>query len=383
MPVEVHGLHEFVPPDFSRGDQRGPCPGLNALANHGYINRKGVTSLAEVVPAINQVFGMGLDLGFLLATIGVVFTGNPLSLNPGFSIGDSSSASQNLLGNLFGLLGKPRGLSGSHNIIEADSSNTRNDLYLTGDASSLDMDVFRGFVDMLPEGSNLDIDAMAQRAENRFHESIASNPNFYYGPITGSMLRNAACAFTTRFFSNHSAENPGGFLDKKIAQSFLGVTEQNGVMTYQRGWERIPENWYRRPVDYSVLEMNLDLVGMMVKHPAIASIGGNMGKVNSFAAVDLSDISGGLLNTAMLLEDNNLLCFVFELVKTLAPNSLSSVFKLIDLPLQVLTSAINLRLLDLACPAFADLKKDGSGLDKIVENIDDFLHTLPGARGLN
>lgn len=26
--------HEFVAPDFSKGDLRGLCPGLNALANH-------------------------------------------------------------------------------------------------------------------------------------------------------------------------------------------------------------------------------------------------------------------------------------------------------------------------------------------------------------
>jgi len=38
----VTGEHEFQPPNFKNGDQRGPCPGLNALANHGYIPRNGV-----------------------------------------------------------------------------------------------------------------------------------------------------------------------------------------------------------------------------------------------------------------------------------------------------------------------------------------------------
>lgn len=41
----VTGDHSFIPPDFSAGDQRGPCPGLNALANHGYIGRNGVTNV--------------------------------------------------------------------------------------------------------------------------------------------------------------------------------------------------------------------------------------------------------------------------------------------------------------------------------------------------
>jgi Peroxidase, family 2 len=39
----VTGEHSFIPPNFNAGDQRGPCPGLNALANHGYIERNGVT----------------------------------------------------------------------------------------------------------------------------------------------------------------------------------------------------------------------------------------------------------------------------------------------------------------------------------------------------
>jgi hypothetical protein len=51
-PIDITGKHVFKAP--SKDDQRGPCPGLNALANHGYIARSGITSLAEVVTAINQ-----------------------------------------------------------------------------------------------------------------------------------------------------------------------------------------------------------------------------------------------------------------------------------------------------------------------------------------
>lgn len=51
-PIDVSGKHAFKAP--SKGDQRGPCPGLNVLANHGYIAHNGITSYAEVVTAINQ-----------------------------------------------------------------------------------------------------------------------------------------------------------------------------------------------------------------------------------------------------------------------------------------------------------------------------------------
>jgi hypothetical protein len=43
--IIVSGKHEFQPPNLEGGDQRGPCPGLNALANHGYIPRNGVVSV--------------------------------------------------------------------------------------------------------------------------------------------------------------------------------------------------------------------------------------------------------------------------------------------------------------------------------------------------
>ena len=51
--------------------------------------------------------GMGIELSLILGIMGTVWTGNPLSLNPGFSIGGPPTglAGQNLLGNLVGLLG--------------------------------------------------------------------------------------------------------------------------------------------------------------------------------------------------------------------------------------------------------------------------------------
>lgn len=213
-PIEVTGEHEFIPPDFSNGDQRGPCPGLNALANHGYIRRDGITSLVELASTMNEVWGMGLDLGLILTVMGTVFVGDPLSLDPGFSIGDASSGAQNILGNLIGLLGTPRGLTGSHNIIEGDSSLTRADLYVTGDASSLNMDQFEVFYNMSADEGNYSFGVFAERAAQRFQETVATNPDFYYGPFTGMVARNAGYFFASRLFANYSSENPEGLLSK-------------------------------------------------------------------------------------------------------------------------------------------------------------------------
>ena len=48
---------------------------------------------------------MGIDLITILSVMGTVGVGNPLSLNPGFSIGGPTPKSSNLLGNLVGLMG--------------------------------------------------------------------------------------------------------------------------------------------------------------------------------------------------------------------------------------------------------------------------------------
>ena len=49
---------------------------------------------------------MGVDLATVLAIMGTVWTGDPLSLDPSFSIGGRDAGVNNLLGNLGGLLGQ-------------------------------------------------------------------------------------------------------------------------------------------------------------------------------------------------------------------------------------------------------------------------------------
>jgi len=48
------------------------------------------------------------------------------------------------------------------------------------------------------------------------------------------------------------------------------------------------------------------------KYHEIIQIGGNTGTVNSSTGVNPGDITGGVFNTATLLQDNNLVCFAFQ-----------------------------------------------------------------------
>ncbi|RMZ66270.1 oxidase [Pyrenophora seminiperda CCB06] len=396
-PISVTGNHAFQPP--SRVDERGPCPGLNALANHGYISRNGITSFAEVVTAINQVMGMGLELSLILGIMGTVWTGNPLSLDPGFSIGAPPTGleGENILGNVLGLVGKPRGLHGAHNWLESDASLTRNDYYLTGNAWTMNMTLFREFHDRADENGVLSMDLLADQAARRWHDSVANNGDFYYGPITGMVSRNAGIFFLGRLLSNHTSEQPAGVLTQDIFRKFFAVYEKaDGSLEYREGHETIPNNWYRTPVEYGLIPLNLDIVSWIMKHPELgryvgflspflsnqvndsnpllSSIGGNTGTPNSFTGLDLSDITGGVLNSATLLEKNNLLCLVFELLKTFLPNSLSPLIKTVEVPVNMVTNILAAPLLSLACPAWRDLTEGG---EPLWDGIQD---KFPGAR---
>ena len=50
--VSTTGKYAWVAP--GAGDQRGPCPGLNALANHGYLPHSGVADIPTIISAVNS-----------------------------------------------------------------------------------------------------------------------------------------------------------------------------------------------------------------------------------------------------------------------------------------------------------------------------------------
>ena len=62
--IDVTGQHQWVAP--GPNDIRGPCPGLNALANHGYFPHSGVVPLTVAATATNQVYGMTRPLESLI-----------------------------------------------------------------------------------------------------------------------------------------------------------------------------------------------------------------------------------------------------------------------------------------------------------------------------
>jgi hypothetical protein len=65
---------EFKAPGLN--DSRGPCPGLNLLANHGYLPRNGYVNFGQVLQATSRGFNMGADLASVLTIFAILGNGD-------------------------------------------------------------------------------------------------------------------------------------------------------------------------------------------------------------------------------------------------------------------------------------------------------------------
>ena len=70
VPAPGDTLHQFQEPNPAT-DVRGPCPGLNTAANHGFLSRDGITTFNELVDAQQNLYNVGYDLAQFLASAGL------------------------------------------------------------------------------------------------------------------------------------------------------------------------------------------------------------------------------------------------------------------------------------------------------------------------
>ena len=121
--VSVSGEHVWQAPGLS--DIRGPCPGLNAAANHGYLPRNGIANLEQTVSGLGALYNLGPIVTAALAAYAIAVDGNVVE--GVWSIGGPLPVDL-LTGTL---LGTGQGLSYSHNNYEGDSSIGRGDAYIS------------------------------------------------------------------------------------------------------------------------------------------------------------------------------------------------------------------------------------------------------------
>lgn len=293
--------HEFQNP--GSGDIRGQCPGLNAAANHKFIPHNGLLTTAQTVQGLGDAYNMSPDLALFLAVVSTALAGDPISNR--WSIGGKFTPTIPVFA--------ATGIAGTHNQYEGDASIVRGDAYLNGgNVGVFQMRSWEHLYELSQDSYTLD--NVAAQSDYVTRWSILNNPYYFSAPFSG-LVAPAAHNFVINFMSNHSAEQPGGFLSREVLKSFFAVTgDAPGAFVHNRGQERIPDNWYKRPTAnaYNIPEVLIDVQINNAMYPGIVRFGGNTGTTNSFAGVDLTNLTGGVFNAADLVDGNKAACFLLQ-----------------------------------------------------------------------
>lgn len=302
------GTHAYQAP--GKGDFRGPCPGLNAAANHGYLPRNGVATFAQLVDAQMTVYNVGLDLAVLLCTVSVPLDGDIVTTK--MSIGGDATPQTAAPG--LAALGVKEGGLIVHNTFEADTSLTRNDVFLAnGDNYNFNGTLY-GMMKKTcaaTSGGLYDRACMSLYRKQRYDESRATNGQFYFG--IKSLLLFGASSFLYELMPN-----AGGTPDEATISSFFGAVQKSdgSYANHLAGvGEKIPDNWVPRTDPYDILKVGAEIFAQYAAYPV--EFGGNAG-VGNFNGLNLgSQVVNGKLN-ANTAQDYQ--CLLFQIATDNVPS---------------------------------------------------------------
>ncbi|KAF2745595.1 Cloroperoxidase [Sporormia fimetaria CBS 119925] len=334
VPAPGDEAHKFMPPTDK--DIRGPCPGLNALANHNFIARDGITHYTELVDAIQNVYNVGYDLANFLAAFGIyVADGDPITRKLSIGCDATSRTSWNPV-----ITGSEPGLNG-HNKMEQDASLTRNDYWTHGgDNFNFNVTLWERFVESNGgEGALFDLPNVAKWQFKRYQESRSINPQFYFGPI--GFFQHGAASFLFTLFPNG---NDGYLPTTQNTASFYGARKNNEGQ-WEKVPERIPDNWVNRKTPYSLLDIAANIIALYTPYPV--GFGGNID--GKFVGIDFPPyIVGGSSNVSTPADVS---CLLYQVISQPFPSSLNGVITPVVEALSTLLQLIGGREFEnLGCP---------------------------------
>jgi len=264
--------HPFMEP--GPDDMRGPCPGLNTLANHGFLPRNGIASPTQIINAVQEGFNMGNDLAIFNTFLALLVNGNPVTNL--LSIGGKSP--------LTGMDPPPPSMAlvaglDNHGTFEGDTSMTRGDAFF-GNNFLFNETLFEQFLSFSDQfgGGNYTLDVATELRFQRTQQSTMTNPNF---------------TFTSRQFSAYA---------EAVLPSILFVDGRNPVGTGLNKDDarsifenmHMPDDFHRAAEPLILARLMPQMATIYNAHPVLP--GANQGGVNNYVvdpnAPILSDICG-------------------------------------------------------------------------------------------
>ncbi|KAF5327639.1 hypothetical protein D9619_004137 [Psilocybe cf. subviscida] len=301
--------HPFRAP--GKNDIRGPCPGLNTLANHGYLPRNGIARPSQIIDAAQEVFNMGNDLAIFLTYAAHLVDGNLIT--DLLSIGGKAEATgpnppaPAIVGGL-----------NTHAVFEGDASITRGDAFF-GDNHSFNETLFQELVIFSNKFGNgfYNLASARELTFQRIQDSIATNPQFsfisprYYTAYAKSV-------FPIVFFID-GRNDTGLNLNLDVARGFF----QDGKM---------PNDFFRANFSTTLNKVGGGIQAVFTPHPVHP--GTNNGTVNSYT---LDPDSADFTDFCKFYTD-----FVTKTVRGLYPNAKGQLLTALNRNLNFLFSALTI-----------------------------------------
>ncbi|PWN92584.1 hypothetical protein FA10DRAFT_301045 [Acaromyces ingoldii] len=304
-------IHQFQAP--KPGDERGPCPGTNMMANYGFISRDGLTNYEELVNAQQNMLQIGWDLAVFLAALEVSLSGNPL--NDGrISIGGARPDWTNT-GLLDPLLGVPGGYD-KHNGFESDTSFLRKDQDVARETDGnygFDQATWKRLIEVCesgkyPKGKEYNFDCAVEARKAQYDYSLATNDRFFFGPY--QLILYGTPQFLYKTWATGDLQP-----NRSLAMTVYGI-EEDGKGGYREAPSKLPDNWYTAPEPFTFSSGTTDIIRMYAFNPV--SFGGKVDN-GTFVPID----SRSLKITNGKLDDpssNGITCLMQQLLLQESPD---------------------------------------------------------------
>jgi len=234
------------------GDKRGPCPGLNVIANHGYIPRNGIVNPLQLMLGTYQGLHLSPDLSAFLAALSFVGMGDlttmSLSIGSKYGLGD--------------------GLN-HHGILEGDASVTRGDHHF-GNSWDAQPELVEQFINETNTygNGNVDVVSLGESRYRAWENSRQNNPFFDFNPWR------LIVAYAESGFVHEVLRGNFELFDEAMIRSWF--TE-----------ERFPPCWKPRPLPMSTPEVLAWASVVFVTKPTIP--GWSIGKKGAFIPLPTKD----------------------------------------------------------------------------------------------